>query len=176
MKKQFLVMYMAGLAGLSSLTLSNPAQSAEVAPAPNGIAFPAGYQNWRVVAVSERIDNNTLRVIVGNDTAIKAARSGKTNPWPNGTILGKVVWKQAKEEHWPTAIVPTDFVHAEFMLKDSEKYSATGGWGYARWKGPELKPYGKDKNFTSECLGCHTPMKNNDYVFTKPAPFFPKLK
>lgn len=146
------------------------ADQAKVAPALNGIEFPADYRDWRVIAVSDRLDNNTLRVILGNDIAINAARAGKTNPWPEGAILGKVVWKQTKDQHWPTAVVPTDFVHAEFMIKDSQKWASTGGWGYARWKGKELKPYGKDENFAQECVACHTPVKPRDWVFTTPAP------
>jgi hypothetical protein len=137
--------------------------------APNGIELPEGYKDWRVIAPSHRTDNNTLRVIVGNDAAVAAARAGKTNPWPEGAILGKLVWKDATHEKWPTAQVPGKFVHAEFMVKDSKKYAQTGGWGYARWLGTDQKPYGKDAGFAQECVACHTPVKDNDYVFTHPA-------
>lgn len=144
----------------------------EVKPAPNGIEFPADYRDWRVISVSHRIDNKTLRVILGNDVAIKASRNGKTNPWPNGAILGKVVLKQGIDEHWSQAIVPKKFVHVEFMVKDTKKYASTGNWGYARWVGNKLKPHGKDANFAQACIACHTPVKSNDYVFTKPAPMY----
>ncbi len=146
-----------------------PASLAEVKPSPNGIAFPKGYQNWRVISMSHRTDNNTVRIIVGNKTAVDAARAGKTNPWPDGTVLGKVVWKQAEATHWKKAVVPGRFVHAEFMFKDSKKYAATYGWGWARWKGMEQKPYGRDASVAGECIACHTPVKGNDWVFTKPA-------
>jgi hypothetical protein len=33
----------------------------------------------------------------------------------------------------------------------------------------ELKAYGEDASFVQECHGCHTPMKDNDFVFTHPA-------
>ena len=149
--------------------LLSPAVGAEdVPPAPNGIAFPAGYEDWRVIASSHRTDNNTLRVIVGNDVAVDAARAGQTNPWPDGAILGKLVWKDTTHESWPAATVPGDFVHAEFMFKDGSGYADTGGWGFARWVGQEQKPYGKDAEFVQECFGCHTPVKGNDYVFTHP--------
>ena len=140
-----------------------------VKPAPNGIELPADYKDWSVISISHRTDNKTMRTILGNDVAVKAARAGNTNPWPNGTILGKMVWKQKAEDNWPTAIAPNKFVHAEFMFKDSEKYKSTGGWGYARWKGLDQKPYGKDKDFAQECVACHTPVKANDWVFTTPA-------
>lgn len=142
-----------------------------VSPAPNGIEFPADYKNWRVIGVSHRTDNNSLRVILGNDRAIDASRAGETNPWPDGTILAKIVLKDATHEHWKAATVPGKFVHAEFMHKDSAKYATTDGWGYARWLGQEQTPYGKDADFAQECYACHTPVKNNDYVFTTPIPF-----
>lgn len=144
----------------------------EIKASPNGIPFPADYITWQTIGSSHRIDNNTLRVILGNDIAVKAARSGNINPWPDGAMLGKVVWKQHKDKHWPTAIVPNKFVHAEFMLKDAVKYKSTGGWGYARWKGRDLKIYGKDASFANECVACHTPVKNQDFVFTRPAPLY----
>ncbi|UCH81040.1 MAG: cytochrome P460 family protein [Nitrospiraceae bacterium] len=140
-----------------------------VLPAPNGIHLPDGYKDWPVISVSHREDNQTLRAILGNDTAIKAARSGKTNPWPEGSILGKLVWKDTTHEKWQKAVVPGEFIHAEFMVKDSKKYEATGGWGFARWKGLDQNPYGKDESFVQECFGCHTPVKDSDYVFTRPA-------
>jgi hypothetical protein len=140
-----------------------------VRPAPNGIIMPAGYKDWRLIASSHRSDNNTMRVILGNDIAINAARDGMTNPWPDGTILAKLVWKNINHEKWPSATIPGGYVHVEFMIKDAKKFPETGGWGFARWTGPKKKPYGKDASFVKECFGCHMPVKDNDYVFTKPA-------
>lgn len=140
-----------------------------VAAAPNGIPFPADYRDWRVVSISHRIDNKSMRVIFGNDAAIAAARAGETNPWPDGATLGKVVWKEMAEARWPTAIAPAKFVHAEFMFKDSERWAENDGWGYARWVGERLEPYGYE-GFERECIGCHLPVKDLDYVFTTPAP------
>ena len=146
-----------------------PVPADDVAPAPNGIAYPQDYRDWRVIASSHRLDNNTLRVILGNDIAIAAARSDTTRPWPDGTILGKLVWKDTVHEAWEKAVVPGEFVHAEFMLKDARRWPDTGGWGFARWQGMDQQPYGDDATFVQECFGCHTPMQDNDYVFTRPA-------
>lgn len=135
--------------------------------APNGIALPEGYKDWRLIAPSHRTDKNHIRVILGNDAAVEAAREGRTNPWPDGAILGKLVWKDKTDPDWPSATIPGEFVHAEFMVKDAKKYAATGGWGFARWVGAELKPYGSDAGFVQECFGCHVPVAYNDYVFTR---------
>ncbi|MDH5631605.1 MAG: cytochrome P460 family protein [Gammaproteobacteria bacterium] len=161
-----------GLAMLVVTTLVAGLATADhhkVKPSPNGIAFPAGYQNWQVISMSHRTDNNTVRVIYGNDKAIRAARGGKTNPWPDGAVIGKVVWKQKEAADWKAAIVPDKFVHAEFMFKDARKYASTGGWGWARWKGMDQVPHGADANVAQECVACHTPVKNKDWVFTEPA-------
>jgi cytochrome P460 len=160
------VLLYASAIGCMSLPPALAEQNVE--PAPNGIAIPQGYKDWRVIASSHRTDNNTLRVILGNDVAVKAAREGRTNPWPDGAILAKLSFSDKQHPYWATATVPGDFKQAEFMVKDAAKYVATGGWGFARWVGAEQKPYGRDPNFVQECFGCHTPVKANDYVFTTP--------
>jgi hypothetical protein len=60
------------------------------------------------------------------------------------------------------------FYQVEFMIKESSRYSSTLGWGFGRWRGEELTPYGKDAGFVSECVHCHRPLKNSDYTFTIP--------
>lgn len=154
---------------LAGALLCAATSAAAVEPAPNGITLPDGYRQWQVLSVHHRSDNNTLRAVLGNDAAVKAAREGKTNPWPDGVVLGKLVWKAVKHDRWETAVEPGAFVHAEFMLKDAARYAATGGWGFARWLGKGQKPYGADANFVQECFGCHQPVKDRDFVFTHPA-------
>lgn len=140
-------------------------------PSINGIEFPVGYESWQTISLSHRIDNESMRVILGNPIAIEAARSGNTNPWPQGAILAKVAWKQRVDDNWPAAIVQGEFWQVEFMLKDEKKYAKTKGWGYARWRGKDLKPWGEDINFDQGCVACHSPVSNKDYVFSTPAVF-----
>ena len=63
---------------------------------------------------------------------------------------------------------PEKFVQVELMIKDAKKYASTEGWGWGRWRGPTLTPYGKDAHFVTECTSCHQPVKGNDYVYTQP--------
>ncbi|HID81878.1 MAG TPA: cytochrome P460 [Chromatiales bacterium] len=149
------------------LTVTCTAIAADIAP--NGLTLPEGYKDWKMIGSSHRTDNNTLRIILGNDIASEAARAGKTNPWPDGAILAKLVYKDRIDENWKGATVPGKFVHAEFMYKDAKKHKDSGGWGWARWVGMEQKPYGKDTKFWKECHDCHLPVKGRDYVFTTPA-------
>ena len=151
---------------LASTTLLQ-AEEAKVAVGNNGIAIPEGYKNFRLIGVSQRADDQTLRAILGNDVAIEAARAGKTNPWPNGAILAKLGWKNKINDKFPAATIPGDFTRADFMIKDTVKYASTGGWGWGRWIGTELKPYEK-ADFAQECIACHSAVKDQDLVFTHP--------
>jgi hypothetical protein len=143
------------------------ADEAKVAVGSNGISIPKGYKDFRLIGVSQRADDQTLRAILGNDIAIEAARAGKTNPWPNGTILAKLGWKHKTSDKFPAATIPGDFTRADFMIKDDVKYAATGGWGWGRWIGTELKPTDKP-DFAQECVACHDIVKDQDRVFTRP--------
>lgn len=161
MKKGFLLLLFV------AMVFSIVSVAAEKSPgASHGIDYPTGWQNWATIAMSHRTDNNTVRIILGNDVAVAAARGGRTNPWPDGAILGKVVWKAAELERWQAAIGPGELVHAEFMIKDSAKHAATGGWGWARWVGEEQDAFAGGMD---ACVACHTPVKDRDWVFTEPA-------
>jgi Cytochrome P460 len=52
------------------------------------------------------------------------------------------------------------------MVKDSKKYAATGGWGFADFKNG--KP--GDKALHETCFPCHGPAKDHDFVFAHYAP------
>lgn len=151
--------------GFTTTIVQAAGHTKKVQPNFEGIELPEKYKDWKVISASHRIDHKSMRIILGNDIAIEAARSKQTNPWPDGAILGKLVWKQTTEENWPTAIAPKEFIHAEFMIKDAKKYKANGtGWGWARWLGKEQKAYGENQS----CIACHTPVKGRDWVFTTP--------
>jgi hypothetical protein len=137
-----------------------------VAPAPNGVAFLPEYKDWKAISSTERFDNRTMRVILGNDIAVQAIANNHINPWPDGTAFAKVAWFELPDEKGMVRAGP--FFQVEFMIRDSQKYARTKGWGWARWRGADLKPYGKDATFTRECVGCHRPLASTNYVFTSP--------
>ena len=52
------------------------------------------------------------------------------------------------------------------MVKDSKKYSSTGGWGFQAWAGGDaMKPIVTDQ--AKQCFACHTPQKAQDFTFSK---------
>ena len=142
------------------------ASAADAPVSPNGITLYPEYLTWKAVAPSYREDKSHIRLITGNEIAVTALHAGK-NPLPDGSVLAKMAWKTEKHPSFPDATVPGDFVQVEFMVKDAKLYKETGGWGFARFVGNELKPYGKNAGFVDECFNCHKPVASNDYLFTK---------
>lgn len=135
----------------------------------NGITYPplAEWPTWQAVSSTERYDNGTLRVIFGNEVAVKAIAGGHTNPYPDGTIFAKAAWDQVPDS--PGEIHAGAFRQVEFMIRDSRKYRETFGWGWARWVGGlAMKPYGHDALFVTECMNCHRPLDKSDHTFTFP--------
>ena len=141
-------------------------QTLGVKPTLNGIEFLPDYKNWKTISSTDRFDNHTMREILGNDVAIKAIAENHINPWPDGTAFAKVAWAQQPDGKGVSQTGA--FIQVEFMIRDSKKYASTKGWGWARWRGTDLKPYGKDADFTKECIVCHEPVRQNDYVYTMP--------
>ena len=139
----------------------------DVLPEFNGVAYMPDYKNWKVISSTDRFDNHTMREILGNDVAVRAIAENHINPWPDGTAFAKVAWQQSEPDG--QGVVKTGaFVQVELMIKDATKYASTEGWGFGRWRGTDLKPYGKDAKFQNECTGCHAPMRKNDFVYTMP--------
>jgi hypothetical protein len=137
-----------------------------VEPELNGLAFDPSFEKWGLLSTTDRGDNNTFRFILGNDTAVKAARSGNISPWPDGARFAKIAWEQNLGSDG--LIHPGKFVQVELMVKDARGYKDTDGWGWGRWRGLALKPYGENARFVAECTGCHMPVHGNDYVYTLP--------
>jgi hypothetical protein len=145
---------------------SASASLASVQPEFNGFPFDPEFENWKPLSTTDRGDNNTFRFVLGNDIAIKAAQAGNISPWPDGARFAKIAWQQ---ELGPDGFMhPGRFVQVEFMLKNAQLYKDTEGWGWGRWRGLDLKPYGGDARFVNECTGCHKPVSGDDYVYTLP--------
>jgi len=146
-----------------------------------GITIPAGYRDWRLISVNHLAgaggNLKQVRAQLGNDIAIKAFREGKL-PFPDGTIIAALHWNEVSSDE-NNKVLATGFPgvglqssiadsaeNVQFMVKDSKKYAATGGWGFADFKN------GKPGNeaLHNTCFPCHQPAKDRDYVFTHYAP------
>jgi hypothetical protein len=164
--KQYLAPWTASLPPTSAPAAASTLSLDTVAPELNGLAFDPSFKRWKPLSTTDRGDNGTFRFILGNDVAMQAARAGNISPWPDGSRFAKVAWQQ---ELGPDGLVHAGkFVQVELMVKNAGQYKDTEGWGWGRWRGADLEPYGKDAAFVGECTTCHQPMRGNDYVYTTP--------
>jgi hypothetical protein len=132
-----------------------------------GVTIPEGYRQWELIAPAlEAEPLKELRAVLGNATAIKAYQDGAL-PFPDGTVLAKLAWKQVQSPEFEPASVPGAATTVQIMVKDSKKYAATGGWGFGRFI--DGKPVDAAQHQT--CFACHEALvKGHDYVFTRRAP------
>jgi hypothetical protein len=135
--------------------------------------IPSGYRDWRLVSVAhEEGDLHSFAGVLGNDVAIKAYREG-TLPFPDGTIIAALHYRHVPSEENNKAFgrdqsfVPGPPTNIQFMVKDSKKYAATGGWGFGHFQ--DGKP-STDKAMMNTCFACHQQIKARDLVFTHYAP------
>ncbi len=104
---------------------------------PNGLSFFEfrGYEDWQTISISKT--DGAFAVILGNPLMIEAYRAGAPGngkPFPDGAKIAKIHWKPEKSSEAPdeTTTVPGTLQNVDFMVKDSKRFSDSGGWGYGR--------------------------------------------
>src|SRR5580692_4389942 len=140
-----------------------------------GLKIPHGYRDFKLVSVAHEAGSlNDLRAVLGNDLAIRAYREGKES-FPDGATIVRLSWNYVPSEknnqvfgHAQSFVAGSqpDW-YLQFMVKDSKRFAATGGWGYAQ--------FDKDGNPADEaklqtCYPCHAAIKDRDFVFTHYSP------
>ena len=175
MEKRML-MGMASSAFLVCLVLA--AQDKYTVKVPGGLALSEfrGYEEWQTISVSR--NEKAVAVILGNPMMVSAYQAGipgNGKPVPDGAKMAKVHWTPKQNELFPDATVPDKLANVDFMVKDSKRFAASGGWGYAVFDydstsdtfkpgtSASTPPQGND----AKCgYACHTLVKKRDYVFT----------
>ena len=133
--------------------------------------MPSGYRDWRLISVAHEEGNlNDLRAVLGNDVAIKAYREGKL-PFPDGAIIARLAWSYVPSEEnnrafgRPQSFVAGSPTNVQFMVKNSKKFAATGGWGFAQFDDGKPRPRGG-----ARLLCLPRARQGGDYLFTHYAP------
>jgi cytochrome P460 len=166
-----------GLAALGGVAIS--AQDKYSVKVPGGLAFSEfkGYESWQAISMSR--NEKAVAVIVGNPAMIKAYEAGipaDGRPVPDGAKMAKIHWKPKQSELFPDATVPGALLNVDFMVKDSKRFSDSGGWGYgvfdydeasASFKPGTLEGHPPQGNDAKCGFSCHKKAKARDYVFTE---------
>lgn len=135
-----------------------------------GVELPSGYRQWAVASVAHEAGNlGDIRVILGNDIAMKAFRSGR-RPFPDGSIIARLAWKLVPSARNnatfgnPQSFVAGDPTNVQIAVKSARRYAATGGWGYGQFENGTANP---DRILIKTCFACHALLPEpQDFVFT----------
>jgi hypothetical protein len=168
----FWLVAIATLGGAVALTAPFSAHAGGGAAEVYVTEIPAGYRDWQLISVAHEEGNlHSFAAILGNDIAIKAYREQKL-PFPEGTIIAALHYGHVPSEEnnkvfgREQSFVPGAATNIQFMVKDSKKYAATGGWGYGHFNTDGT--HGSDA-LLKTCAPCHA-MASRDAVFTRYAP------
>ena len=128
-----------------------------------------GYENWKVVAVSQT--QTLLKVIVANEVMMDAYRQGLPADgklFPEGSKIVKIEWTFKKSAVAPYPVMVPDTLKAVAVIeKDSKRFPDTHGWAYGNFDydaaSDTFTPQGND----AKCgYACHTTVAAQDYIFT----------
>ena len=168
----FSLMGVAVLAGAFDLMKPTSGRADDGAATPIITKMPDGYREWRFISVAHEAGKlNSFAAVLGNDVAIKAYRDRKPT-FPDGTVIAALHWQFVSSEAndkvfgQPQSFVPGAQTNTQFMIKDSKKYAATGGWGFGHFNADGT--VGSD-TLMKTCFPCHQGAAH-DLVFTQYAP------
>jgi hypothetical protein len=154
--------------------VSFAADNKDTVAVPNGLAFSEfkGYEGWQVITVSKaKLPNaDVINAILGNPAMIEAFKAGfpgNGKPIPDGARMAKIHWNTKTNDDFPNHAIGPDTLHdLDFMVKDSKRFAATGGWGYAEFDYDAATDTFKPLGTGAACgYACHTLVKTKDYVF-----------
>jgi hypothetical protein len=111
-----------------------------------------------------------LKVIVANPAMIGVYRAGvpgNGKAFPEGSKIVKLQWKHKKSAEAPFVVeVPDVPTQAFVMEKDSKRFPATGGWGYAVFNHDVATGTMAADAAKADCGHvCHVAVKGKDYIF-----------
>lgn len=139
------------------------------------VPFPEGYRKWTFLHATvfgpknglfnaracEKPCTGGIMYFYANEKAMEGLRTGT---FADGAIIADEFLETHGNESGSSAKEgPKRGVGV--MVKDRQRYSTTGGWGFGAYDGDKKIDTlsAQDKN---GCFQCHAPRKERDYVFT----------
>jgi cytochrome P460 len=131
------------------------------------VEYPQGYRNWTHV-MSYLIGpqspayekNGGLHHFYANEKAMEGYRTGK---FPDGSAIVDERNK-AQENEGVTRV--GDNLGIGVMVKDSQRYAETGGWGFEIFVSNNRADGVLTAQSRATCYNCHAKQKDHDFVYT----------
>ena len=133
----------------------------------DSVDYPDGYRLWghvksMTIHKGHPLESPFLGLhhIYANDRALAGLRD---NRFEDGSVL---VFDQLQSEDSGNASVEGERILIGVMVKDSQRFPETDGWGYEAWSGTS-----RTKRLVNDggasCHACHMQQKDRDFVFSQ---------
>lgn len=140
-----------------------------------GVPYPEGYRHWTFLHSSmvsakysafgrqpcEKPCTAGIFYFYANDKAMSGLRTGS---YEDGAILAEEMLEFLGNQNGGGKEGQRRLVGV--MVRDSQRYSTTGGWGFATYEGGS-RTDNLDAAARDVCFQCHVPRKDHGYVFTE---------
>jgi Cytochrome P460 len=130
--------------------------------------YPQGFRKWthvKTAVVGPQSpffkSGGGIHHVYANGKAMEGFEAGA---FPDGSVLVFDLL-EAKEADGHTTEGPRQRV--DVMIKDSKRFSASGGWGFERFLGDSQTDRPLDAEHRGQCFTCHLQRKNHDLVFSE---------
>jgi hypothetical protein len=132
-----------------------------------GIEYPSTYRGWAnvksaVVGPQSKwfATEGGIHHIYASEKAEEGYRSGK---FPDGSVL---VYELLETKEVEGITLEGRRKRVDVMVKDSERYGSTAGWGFASFAGESRSDGALSAERHAACFACHSGSKEHDFVFS----------
>jgi hypothetical protein len=152
---------------LFNLILSTSIFVAAGTHAADKVEYPDGYRTWThiktmVLHEGHPLENPFMGIhhVYANEQGVQGTQSGQ---FDDGAVLVFDLLEYVTQDN---ASTEGDRVLLGVMVKDGERFGATGGWGFEGFAGDSRTERLTDDGGQS-CFACHASQKDTDYVFSR---------
>ena len=131
--------------------------------------FPEGFRNWTHIKSAighpppgnPKVRFDGLHHIYANEVALKGYRVGQ---FDDGSVL---VFDRFGVATDARGIEPTGRLSIDVMIRDSKRYASSGGWGFERFGGEDMRTPLTDEADREQCTSCHRRVEGRGMVFSR---------
>ncbi len=169
MKRDLIAASLVVAATLAVFAQARPG-TAETAPpeAAATVPYPEGFRLWAHVKTGAVTAQSARFAVVGgyhhiyaNPPALAGYASGT---FADGSVL---VFDRLAIEESAGNLKEGQRIVVDVMVKDAEKYAATGGWGFEEFAGNSKTQRNVAANAKTVCFNCHATQAPGNFVVSK---------
>ena len=139
-----------------------------IAGADATVPFPQDYREWvhvksAVITPSHAAykTEGDLHHIYANKLAVDGYRTGT---FADGAFI---VYELLETREMAGLVSEGPRRRLDVMVRDRERYAATGGWGFERFPGASQTERAVRDRGATMCFSCHAKQKERDFVFSR---------